>query len=201
MVWPRWSTTSATKRRSTNLAGKASSIHFNTILSFDLWQTLQSCELYSFIPRRSKIFIRFPKTLFLTEDALQAKKPEIGKWQWNVSHTNPKQDHVTRLIQEELLLCSSFDSADILARLHGESQIQTYQTCKSVRVTFVLTLACYMIWASLFLWMTAENAFVCMHSHSDPVRMARDERTPEGKEASNGCWVDSQVPQLSLVAL
>ncbi|XP_049597876.1 unconventional myosin-Ic isoform X2 [Syngnathus scovelli] len=27
---------------------------------------------------RSKIFIRFPKTLFLTEDALQAKKPEIA---------------------------------------------------------------------------------------------------------------------------
>uniref|UniRef100_A0AAQ4S826 Myosin Ic, paralog b n=1 Tax=Gasterosteus aculeatus aculeatus TaxID=481459 RepID=A0AAQ4S826_GASAC len=28
---------------------------------------------------RSKIFIRFPKTLFTTEDALQAKKPEIGE--------------------------------------------------------------------------------------------------------------------------
>uniref|UniRef100_A0A669B0R3 Myosin Ic, paralog a n=1 Tax=Oreochromis niloticus TaxID=8128 RepID=A0A669B0R3_ORENI len=28
---------------------------------------------------RSKIFIRFPKTLFNTEDALEAKKPEIGK--------------------------------------------------------------------------------------------------------------------------
>ncbi|MEQ2274183.1 Unconventional myosin-Ic, partial [Xenotaenia resolanae] len=28
---------------------------------------------------RSKIFIRFPKTLFTTEDALEAKKPEIGK--------------------------------------------------------------------------------------------------------------------------
>uniref|UniRef100_A0A3B5LJX6 Myosin motor domain-containing protein n=1 Tax=Xiphophorus couchianus TaxID=32473 RepID=A0A3B5LJX6_9TELE len=28
---------------------------------------------------RSKIFIRFPKTLFATEDALEAKKPEIGK--------------------------------------------------------------------------------------------------------------------------
>uniref|UniRef100_A0A671Y226 Myosin Ic, paralog a n=1 Tax=Sparus aurata TaxID=8175 RepID=A0A671Y226_SPAAU len=27
---------------------------------------------------RSKIFIRFPKTLFTTEDALEAKKPEIG---------------------------------------------------------------------------------------------------------------------------
>uniref|UniRef100_A0A8D3CAP1 Unconventional myosin-Ic-like n=1 Tax=Scophthalmus maximus TaxID=52904 RepID=A0A8D3CAP1_SCOMX len=31
---------------------------------------------------RSKIFIRFPKTLFTTEDALEAKKPEIGKYQW-----------------------------------------------------------------------------------------------------------------------
>lgn len=27
---------------------------------------------------RSKIFIRFPKTLFATEDALEAKKPDIG---------------------------------------------------------------------------------------------------------------------------
>lgn len=28
---------------------------------------------------RSKIFICFPKTLFNTEDALEAKKPDIGK--------------------------------------------------------------------------------------------------------------------------
>uniref|UniRef100_A0A3Q4I048 Myosin Ic, paralog a n=1 Tax=Neolamprologus brichardi TaxID=32507 RepID=A0A3Q4I048_NEOBR len=31
---------------------------------------------------RSKIFIRFPKTLFNTEDVLEAKKPEIGKQQY-----------------------------------------------------------------------------------------------------------------------
>uniref|UniRef100_A0A3Q3EAT3 Myosin Ic, paralog a n=1 Tax=Labrus bergylta TaxID=56723 RepID=A0A3Q3EAT3_9LABR len=30
---------------------------------------------------RSKIFIRFPKTLFATEDALEAKKPDIGRKQ------------------------------------------------------------------------------------------------------------------------
>lgn len=27
---------------------------------------------------RTKIFIRFPKTLFATEDAFQAKKPALG---------------------------------------------------------------------------------------------------------------------------
>lgn len=30
-------------------------------------------------PCRSKIFICFPKTLFNTEDALEAKKPDIGE--------------------------------------------------------------------------------------------------------------------------
>uniref|UniRef100_A0A673AJ81 Myosin Ic, paralog a n=1 Tax=Sphaeramia orbicularis TaxID=375764 RepID=A0A673AJ81_9TELE len=33
---------------------------------------------------RSKIFIRFPKTLFTTEDALEAKKPDIGNISFNV---------------------------------------------------------------------------------------------------------------------
>uniref|UniRef100_A0A665X0M6 Unconventional myosin-Ic-like n=1 Tax=Echeneis naucrates TaxID=173247 RepID=A0A665X0M6_ECHNA len=36
---------------------------------------------------RSKIFIRFPKTLFTTEDALEAKKPEIGKYACSGSET------------------------------------------------------------------------------------------------------------------
>ena len=30
-------------------------------------------------PHRSKIFIRLPKTLFTTEDELEAKKPDIGE--------------------------------------------------------------------------------------------------------------------------
>ena len=30
-------------------------------------------------PHRSKIFIRLPKTLFNTEDQLEAKKPDIGE--------------------------------------------------------------------------------------------------------------------------
>lgn len=37
------------------------------------------CDLNFSTLYRSKIFIRFPKTLFKTEDSLEAKKPDIGK--------------------------------------------------------------------------------------------------------------------------
>jgi len=37
-------------------------------------------EYATYSHHRSKIFIRLPKTLFATEDALEAKKPDIGEW-------------------------------------------------------------------------------------------------------------------------
>ena len=36
--------------------------------------------LWYYFSSRTKVFIRFPRVLFATEDALQTKKHDLGEW-------------------------------------------------------------------------------------------------------------------------
>ena len=80
--WPHWSNIWATSQRSTNWAGE----HTEESLHFLLKHDVSSFWSFSLNPWtfpvnifRSKIFIRFPKTLFATEDALETRKHDLGE--------------------------------------------------------------------------------------------------------------------------
>lgn len=146
-----WLSTWDTKTKSTNWAGNLfiGKIFCRFALTFYCaecpvkkqdWFCVNHTHLAAFY--RSKIFIRFPKTLFTTEDALEAKKPEIGKQRWygSVSVWDVKLQifkYNCRIYSECTIkytlfsLCFSTDPADIMERLQRESQVPTHQTCRS----------------------------------------------------------------------
>lgn len=137
MECPHSSNTLATNPRSTSSAGWLHKysilkchISINKSVLF-LWNQKRWRQLsfFFFFSYRTKIFIRFPKTLFATEDALEVRKHSLG-----MSHI---QKHTVSCVTVHWMVCRappdanfhnlffmhSYQTAGILERLQSKNQI------------------------------------------------------------------------------
>lgn len=139
MVSRLWSTTWATSQRNTKWEGDG-------CWSGEVWvrRFFFKIRLIESSSCRSKIFICFPKTLFNTEDALEAKKTDLGKGFGEMDiyiFLNLFCLCWKGLKEERTLvhcfltcLCSSFNPADFLEGLQGEIQIPPHPKCRSLQI-------------------------------------------------------------------